>query len=318
MKAWLTLLLTATLHAPAFALSMNGFNLDNSLVPANQILRGGPPRDGIPALDHPRFESADEADWLEDDDLVLGVTIDGQAKAYPVRILVWHEIVNDTLSDIPIAVTYCPLCGSGIVFSRQQDNQVLDFGVSGLLHNSDLLMYDRQSESLWSQIPGKAISGPRAGDVLERLAVTHTRWRSWQSEHPDSQVLSIKTGHKRDYDATPYSGYEQAYTLYFPVKNRDRRFHPKELVIGLAKDGKAKTWPFAELQKSDGRVEDTFAGKPVTVLYDDRTQTARVHDANGTQLPATTVFWFAWYTFYPQTDVYMHPQQTPSTTRRQQ
>ena len=192
MKVWLTLFLAFTLHHPAFALSMNGFNLDNSLVPANQILRGGPPRDGIPALDHPRFEAADKADWLKDDDLVLGVTIDGQAKAYPVRILVWHEIVNDTLGDTPIAVTYCPLCGSGIVFSRQQDKQVLDFGVSGLLHNSDLLMYDRQSESLWSQIPGKAISGPRAGEVLERLAITHTSWKSWRRSVAWKAVTSMR------------------------------------------------------------------------------------------------------------------------------
>lgn len=318
MKPWLVLIIAFTLHSPAFALSMNGFNLDNSLVPAHQILQGGPPRDGIPSLDNPRFEEAGQTSWLQDDDLVLGVTINNQSKAYPVRILVWHEIVNDTLDSTPIVVTYCPLCGSGIAFSRQQGSQVLDFGVSGLLHNSDLLMYDRQSESLWSQIPGKAINGPRAGEVLTRLSLTHTSWKLWREEHPDSLVLSIKTGHQRDYDNQPYSGYEQAYTLYFPVENRDRRFHPKELTIGLAEGGYAKAWPFAELQKSAGKIEDTFSGKPITIHYDDRTQTAKIYNAEDNQLPATTLFWFAWYTFYPQTDIYMHPEQAPSTTRNQQ
>lgn len=300
------LLLLSSLSATA--VTMNGFNLDNATVPAREIHAGGPPRDGIPPIDKPRFDSADKASWLQDDDYVMGVLHNNVAKAYPIRVLVWHEIVNDEFNGAPLSITYCPLCGSGVVFDRRQADKVLDFGVSGLLYNSDMLLYDRQTESLWSQIPGKAISGPLSGQVLTRMPVSHTTWGDWRAAHPDSLVLNRETGHKRDYNADPYEGYERNYSLYFPVSERDRRYHPKELVLALAEEGKAKVWPFAELAETDGTVHDTFAGKPVVIRYDDRLQVARAFNADGEQLPATTLFWFAWYTFYPFTEVFTAPQ----------
>lgn len=143
----------------------NGFDVSHSSVPIAEILAGGPGRDGIPAIDRPRFVMPEQALFLNDDDQVLSVTIDGETRAYPLRILVWHEIVNDKIGTTPIAVTYCPLCGTGMVFSREVDAREVDFGVSGLLYQSDMLMYDRQTESLWSQLEMKAIAGRKVGNM---------------------------------------------------------------------------------------------------------------------------------------------------------
>ena len=296
-----TLLLPAL---PAAAVEKNGFELDDAAVAPDKIMQGGPPRDGIPALSSPEMLAADEADYLRDTDQVLGISINGEARAYPTRILVWHEIANDTIGGQPVAVTFCPLCGTGVVFSRKLDGRVLEFGVSGLLYNSDMLLYDRETESLFSQIPGKAISGTFKGKSLDKIPVHHTQWRAWRKEHPDSKVMSRKTGYQRDYDRYPYRGYEQSMQLMTVVEHRDRRYHPKDLVIGLSRGNEARVWPFHELQQTEGRFRDEFDDKTVTVEYNDNTQSARILDAEGNLLPATTGFWFAWMTFYPHSSVF--------------
>jgi hypothetical protein len=289
---------------PAAAVEKNGFELDDAAVAPEKIMKGGPPRDGIPALSSPEMIDADKADYLRDTDQVLGVNLNGDARAYPTRILVWHEIVNDTIGGTPVAVTFCPLCGTGVVFSRLLDGRILEFGVSGLLYNSDMLLYDRQTESLFSQIPGKAISGRFKGQKLDRIAIRHTQWRAWRKQHPDTRVLSRETGHQRDYDDYPYRGYEQSRQLMSAVEHRDRRYHPKDLVIGLSRGNEARVWPFHELKKTEGRFQDEFDGENVTVIYNRDTQSARVLDADGNALPATTGFWFAWMTFYPHSSVF--------------
>jgi hypothetical protein len=156
MRILLNILFLVTLCAAAYAAEtrqLNGFILDEPLIPAGAIEKGGPPRDGIPSIDSPLFVAASEASFLDPEDRVLGITQGGKSKAYPVKILNWHEIVNDWLNQQPVVVTYCPLCGSGIAFSAMVGGRRLSFGVSGLLYNSDVLLYDRQTGSLWSQIP---------------------------------------------------------------------------------------------------------------------------------------------------------------------
>ena len=150
-----------------FAAGKNGFDLSNASIPIEKILHGGPPRDGIPALDDPKFVNANHADFIQAGDRVLGVARNGIAKAYPINILNWHEIVNDQFGDEGIAVTFCPLCGTGMAFKADIQGKIRDFGVSGLLYNSDVLLYDRDSESLWSQIAREAVSGPLLGTSLE-------------------------------------------------------------------------------------------------------------------------------------------------------
>lgn len=301
---WLLCCLLPVSTSAVLGKTLNGFDLQGSLVPAQQIMQGGPPRNGIPAIDRPRYQPAHEIRYLKDDDLVLGLVYNGIAKAYPTRILVWHEIVNTDFNGDPVVVTFCPLCGTGLAFSAKHNARELDFGVSGLLYNSDLLMYDRQTESLWSQLPGEAITGALAGTSLDRLPVIHLRWDDWKKQHPDSLVLTMDTGYTRDYNRTPYSGYEKTERLFFPVSKRDKRYFTKTWVLGLERDGNAKAWPFPELAKTDGTVKDSFAGEPVVIHYNRDKQTAIALDADGQPLPAIRAYWFAWYGFYPYTDLY--------------
>lgn len=298
------LLLTTTLAA-ADAGQHNGFDLKGSLVPVAEIHPGGPSRDGIPALDRPRFVAAGRADFLEPDDRVLGLAWAGNAKAYPIAIMNWHEIVNDRLGSERVAVTYCPLCGTGVAFAAKARGRELSFGVSGLLYNSDVLLYDRQTESLWSQIRRQAISGPMRGEKLEVVPLTQTTWRAWQEHHPDTLVLSEDTGHDRDYGRDPYAGYASERGLYFPVAARSRRYHPKEQVLGLEIDGRFKAYPFAELSRmGTEELNDAFAGRVLRIQFDAVNQTARAFDADGQQLPGILGFWFAWYAFHPDTEVF--------------
>jgi hypothetical protein len=305
MRHLATFLLSLALAASASAAPVkNGFNLAGALVPAGAVLPGGPERDGIPAIDRPRFLPAGVAGDLKPEDRVLGLSLNGQAKAYPIAILNWHEIVNDHFGDTSVAVTYCPLCGTGMAFLARSGGETLTFGVSGLLYNSDVLLYDRQSESLWSQIDRRAISGPRKGERLEALPLEHTTWGDWQQRHPDTLVLSRDTGETRDYERDPYAGYDQEEGLYFPARFKAQGYHPKERVLGLEIDGRFKAYPFAELAKTDGAVRDRLGSRPVTVRFDAEHGNATAEDAQGRHIPAVVGFWFAWYTFHPDTLVY--------------
>lgn len=302
----ISLLLLAGLLAsmPASAARKNGFELDGALVPQDDILKGGPPRDGIPALDRPRFLAAAEADFMAPTDRVLGVQVADRARAYPIRILNYHEIVNDVLGGQPLVVTYCPLCGSGMAFAAEVGKRSLNFGVSGLLYNSDVLLYDRQTESLWSQLKRQAVSGSMRGEMLEALPVTHTTWRDWLERHPRSDVLSNDTGYARNYNVNPYPGYSKTGRIYFPVAEEDSRYPRKTIVSGLEVDGHFKAYPFPELARGPSRFADRFQGLDIEVVFDEANETATIYGPEGEELPTVQAFWFAWYAFHPDTAVY--------------
>lgn len=285
----------------------NGFDLGGAIVPLQAIERGGPPRDGIPAIARPKFVGAADAS-LRASDRVLGLEHKGVARAYPVRILNWHEVVNDRLAGDPVAITYCPLCGTGMAFDARVAGsgvaRELIFGVSGLLFNSDVLLYDRATESLWSQLRQQAISGPLKGATLRALPLEHTTWEDWQRRHPRTQVMSFDTGFARDYERDPYAGYDTVNRLMFDVQHRDARLKPKEWVLGLSLANESKAYPFAALARragKDGWFDDRLAGKPIRIHYDARHRTARAQDSNGQPLPSVTAFWFAWVAFHPDT-----------------
>ena len=283
----------------------NGFDLSGSLVPRDEIHLGGPPRDGIPAIDAPRFVTAAAATFLDDDDRVLGIVRDGVARAYPIAIMNWHEVVNDRFGDEGVAVTYCPLCGTGVAFSAGTTDAPRSFGVSGLLYNSDVLLYDRESESLWSQLMMQAISGPSKGQRLTALPLTHTSWQAWRDRHPGTQVLSTDTGYARDYRRDPYAGYAGSDALYFPVAAQSRRYHPKEQVLGIELNGQAKAYPFTELDRvGHAEIVDSLAGQRLKVVFDPANRSAIAFDDAGRQLPAVTSFWFAWHAFHPDAEVF--------------
>lgn len=292
-------------HA-SLAQEKNGFDLSNALIPADEIHRGGPPRDGIPSIDSPKYESADsELPWREDD---LVMTYDqGQKRyAFPIGILNWHEIVNHEADGTPVLITFCPLCGTGMAFDPEVEGRPLTFGVSGLLYNSDLLMYDHQTESLWSQIEGRAISGPLAGAELEPVAIRHELWQKWRNRVGDNgRVLSTDTGHRRNYRQSPYGDYDHSERLYFPVSSTSRKYHAKTWVLGWTHDGVSKAWPFPELAEHGDRVlEDRIGGKKVSVHFDAEVPSAELRDESGKLIPATRAFWFAWYTFHPETQIF--------------
>ena len=293
----------------ATAASLNGFDLSNTSIPRDQILRGGPPRDGIPAILHPKFLPTDSVDYLHANDRVVGFVQDGVARAYPIRILVQHEIVNDTVGGTPIAVTYCPLCGTGMIFHRTYSGKELTFGVSGLLYQSDVLLYDHQTESLWSQLKMQGISGPNMGTDLTWLPAEEMTWSAWKERYPDSEVLSTDTGFSRNYKRAPYQGYKLTERLYFPVPKYREELPNKAPVIGVILNGSAKAYPIEQLEKLAGTpLDDTLGGVDIRIVYDETKQWTQVTRANGNEpVPSVTAFWFAWQAFYPDTGLYTHP-----------
>lgn len=295
---------TISLIQSVHAYNLYEFDLSRSIIPINDIYQGGPPKDGIPALDFPKFVDTDKVTFLDPKERVLGIVLNGVIKAYPIKILNYHEIVNDVFAGELILVTYCPLCGTGMAFTVQ-NTSAKSFGVSGLLFNSDLLLYDRSTESLWSQILGQAISGPLLGQELSAIAITHTTWEDWQQQYPNTLVLSTDTGYWREYDSDPYINYRITNRLYFPVSYWDKRYHPKQLVIGLKLNGQFKVYPFVELAKSNGKIIDYFAGEELTIFFDSEHQTGKVHNSNDDEIPSVIAYWFAWMTFYPHSDVFI-------------
>jgi hypothetical protein len=290
-------------------LFFTGFDYSRHSIPVNEIFSGGPAKDGIPSIDEPRFIAATKAwDYLQDADRVLGLVRNGQAKAYPIKILNWHEIVNDEIGGRAVVVTFCPLCGTGMVFDATVKGQSLSFGVSGLLYQSDMLLYDRKTESLWSQIKTQAVTGPMTGTRLKLLSSMQTTWGRWKKKYPQTLVLSQKTGYQRDYDRDPYAGYTASQQLMFGVNNRNRDFHPKESVIGVDLDGTAKAYPFSELAKAKQPVHDKLNGVPIKVIFDEKSQTAVVQDDQGNEIPSVVGFWFAWFTFHPDTEIFSESQ----------
>jgi hypothetical protein len=239
---------------------------------------------------------------VEPSERVIGVSSNGQARAYPVSLLVWHELVNDTLGGRPLLVSYCPLCGTGIVFDRRVDDAPpRRFGVSGLLYRSDLLMYDHESESLWSQISARALSGPARGMRLRLIRSVMTTWGQWREAHPETTVLTRDTGYARRYGHSPYGSYPKSRELIFPVPFA-RRYHPKMPTLGLRlADGTARAYPSEELEAAGGVMEERFGGHAVRVAWDSDSETFAVDAPEPVEV--IEGYWFAWSTFHPDTSV---------------
>ena len=241
--------------------------LPKPLVDPSALRSGGPGPDGIPAVDAPRFQRARQVSWLHDREPVLALEVKGQARAYPVQILVWHEIVNDTVAGTPVTVSYCPLCNTAIAFDRRLGGRILDFGVSGLLFNSDLVMFDRQTRSLWPQVAGRAVAGALTGQELTTLPVQTVSWAEWRTAHPNDWVLSRDTGHPRSYGANPYPGYDDTNSRPFLFDGKvDGRLTAKTRVVGIATARSAVAVPHDVLRRR--RVmEATISGRSLVVWF---------------------------------------------------
>lgn len=274
------------------------------LVDPDKIVSGGPPKDGIPSIDNPRFVTVEEADeWIQDNELALAVIYKGVKRVYPLQIMVWHEIVNDNIAGDPILVTFCPLCGSGIAYGRTIDGEEVEFGVSGKLYNSNLVMYDRKTDSYWTQIGGLAIVGPLTGTKLTPISIDTVVWRDWKKAHPDSEVLSQDTGFTRPYGRDPYGEYYEDSFLRFPVESRDDRIHPKTIVFGIEVSGVFKAYKEEDLKELKV-IDDTVNGVRIKVERDDAGIVKITNSETGEEIVKERDFWFAWYAFYPDTQVY--------------
>ncbi len=311
------------------------------IIPLDKIKGGGPPKDGIPSIDDPKFAEIQGSQFVSDSDIVIGLEINGDARAYPLFILVWHEIVNDRVGDVPVAVTYCPLCYTNQVFERVIDGNEVEFGTSGKLYNSNLLMYDRWTESYWSQALGIAVTGELTGMQLKKVPFDVITWGDWKKLHPDTLVLTTDTGHLRSYATDPYGNYYTDPRIIFPVDNSDDRMHPKEVILGFHEDGIYKAYKQSDVETRT--IINDNVGETSIMLVSQFSQNSRAFDrtVNGeilefefvdkkitdtttnsewnydgiaisgplegnklTRMSIEPGFWFEWVAFHPETEVW--------------
>ncbi|MEO0653532.1 MAG: DUF3179 domain-containing protein [Pseudomonadota bacterium] len=272
-----------------------------------EILSGGPPKDGIPAIDGPMFIDAADETRIGDREPVITVELDGAVpRAYPIRYLTWHEIVNDRVGDVPIAVTFCPLCNSGITFDRRVGDRVLSFGVSGKLRNSDMVMYDRETESWWQQAVGQGIVGEMTGVMLVALPTWMESWAEFRDRNPVGLVMD-EPGWNRDYGANPYVGYDTSPRPF--LYNGEMPPHGIPALARVVRVGD-RAWPVERLRErpeiTEAGVTLTWAAGQASALDARRIAeardvgTIRVRDGAGSDLPHDVMFAFAFHAFWPE------------------
>ena len=274
------------------------WNTDWSLrsIEWDEVRSGGPPRDGIPSIDNPTFVNFGDADlWLEEVEPVVSLEVNGEARAYPLQILTWHEIVNDTIGNVPVVVTFCPLCNSAVVFDRRIEGDMYEFGVSGLLRNSDLIMYDRTTESLWQQFTGEGIVGTHTGDQLDFLPSQLISYANFKDAYPDGQVLSRSTGFSRNYGQNPYAGYDTTPGRPFLFSGElDERLAPVDRVVTVRLEPEQVdiAYPLATLAEMGVVNDEPVAGRPIAVFHLPGTTSAlgAASIADAEDVGATAVF----------------------------
>ncbi|MGD9629632.1 MAG: DUF3179 domain-containing protein [Pyrinomonadaceae bacterium] len=250
-------------------------NTEKRSIELSELMSGGPAKDGIPAIDDPRFATvADAQKWLKPNEPVISLKIENEARAYPLQILIWHEIVNDRVGKNPVLVTFCPLCYTAIVFDRRLDGKEHSFGVSGMLRHSDMVMYDRETESWWQQITGEAIVGDLTGKTLKQFPTQIISFEQFADAHPTGKVLSRETGHVRDYGRNPYVGYDDIDDVPFLFKGAtDKRLRPMEKVVVVDLGSKAKAYPHS-ITKERRVVYDRIGSTEIVIFHSDGASSA--------------------------------------------
>lgn len=271
---------------------MRSPNLPDPLVDLDRIISGGPPPDGIPPIDAPNFQTVASVDWLRCNEPVLSLQIGDEARAYPVQVMTWHELVNDSFGDVPVTVSYCPLCSSALAYRRDVAGRIVTFGTSGRLFNSSLVMYDRQTESLWTHFNGAAVAGELTGTELELLPIQTLSWKSFRDANPDGIVLTTETGFNRPYGANPYSGYDNVGDLPFLFDGEyDERLAAKQRVVAIRRGDDSVAIVLEPLAEA-GVLDFEIGGGPVSVWHLPGTSTALEGDSvySGRDIGAVGVF----------------------------
>ncbi len=294
-------LLPAGERPPAGAESQFATDFSKHSVPYDDILSGGPPKDGIPAIDDPRYASIAEAnEWINDIEPIIFVEVDGAARAYPLQILTWHEIVNDVLNEKPLSVSFCPLCNTAIAFEREFDGQILDFGTTGRLRYSNLIMYDRQSETWWQQATGDGIAGEYTGEQLTFYPAAIISWEDFKSRHPDGDVLSRDTGYNRSYGRNPYTGYDDINQTPFLFDGvYVDKLPPMARVLTVELNGETVAYPYDVLEEMVA-IQDTVGGEEIVVFWAEGTASAldEALIAEGKDVGAATAYASAGHIFF--------------------
>lgn len=269
------------------------------------LISGGPPKDGIPSIDNPIFTNIDEAKWLSDTAEVFILIINDTTRIYPQPILVWHEIVNDYVEGLPVAITYCPLCGSTVAYKRVINGEPVEFGTTGLLYNSNLVMYDRLTDSYWTQIRGEAVIGELSGMKLEKLPLQTMKWKDAQARFPQAQVLSRQTGVSRAYGTDPYTDYYEREEILFPVKNTQSEYDlgAKTIIIGLTINNESRAYTEFDLL-TQRKITDTLGDETIELIKELDGFMTIINKQTGSTIPWERDFWFAWLAFHPDTTVY--------------
>ncbi len=279
-------------------------------IPLEEIVGGGPPKDGIPSIDDPKFISAKEAnDWLGDNEPGISFSRGGIDRFYPYQILVWNEIVNDTINGERVLISYCPLCLSGIVFDPLVQGERVEFGISGKLWRSNLVMYDRKTDSLWPQVLGEAVVGEMTGTKLKILPSDQVLYGNWKKKFPNGEVLSRDTGTFRNYGTSPYGDYFAVTNLSLSLTNpTDTRLPNDALILGIVINEKAKAYSIDTIREK-GVVEDTFEGKDLVLRYDSALDVTHIFeklpDGSEERINPFSAFWFSWAAAHPDTKVYI-------------
>ncbi len=281
------------------------FDFSSLTIPSGEIRAGGVPKDGIPALTNPQTTEPSDASYLKPEDRVVGLLLGKQARAYPLKILNYHEVVNDRCGNIPVAVTYCPLCDSVVAFDRRTELGEREFGVSGFLYNSNVLMYDRggRPESLWSQLMAQGVSGPAGGKPLKTLPTELTTWQDWLERHPATDVLSDRTGYPCFYQVDPFRRCFGSRRLIFPARPVSDCLPTKAKVLGVRSAGNARAYPLSAFGETGPSLEQELDGHKFTLRYHPEAESLRVVDAEE-GLQWMYCFWFAWYAFHRWTETF--------------
>ncbi len=280
----------------------------DSTIPTAEIRYVGIDKDSIPSLSFPPRVAAAHADFLKPDERVLGIVFNGEAAAYPLRILSFHEAVNDHVGGKPVLVTYSPLCDSAAVFDRKIGDRTIQFGVSGYLYNGNMLLYDRDSpgaSSLWSQLKSESVTGQRAAWRLAALPLELTVWSDWVQRYPQTRVISDETGHRRDYDHDPYQKYAGNKRVWYSPKLRDDRLPAKARVLGLWTKNASRVYVLPEKDGFPAPVEFThdFDGRSLRIHCNSAAGALRVAESDAS-VKWMYAYWFAWYAFHPESEVY--------------